>query len=121
TRLMNPRSATALLLAALLDLALVLGTLPLWCGGVYGAAGLLSFWLYRRDKAAAQAGNWRVSETTLYAFDACGGIIGGLLAQQHFRHKTRKQRFAATTLVIALLHLLWLGSAAMGLVAFAWP
>ncbi|WP_164854929.1 DUF1294 domain-containing protein [Devosia sp. 1566] len=98
-------------------LALARAALPVWSAAVYFAASALSFHLYHKDKLAAQAGEWRVSEGALHAIDLCGGIIGGLVAQQRFRHKTRKPSFVLATAGIALLHLLALAALALGLVA----
>ena len=111
------RTLAAILLAALAALALARAVLPLWGAAFYLAASALSFYLYRQDKAAAAAGEWRISEATLHGVDLCGGIIGGLLAQQRFRHKTRKASFVLATAGIALLHLLALAALALGLIA----
>lgn len=98
------------LLSALVLLALVLGRLPLWLGGIYAFMSLVSFGAYGRDKALAQAGEWRISEANLHGLDLLGGIIGGLLGQQVFRHKTSKASFARLTSVIAALHVLALAA-----------
>lgn len=48
---------------------------------------------YRADKRAAQAGRWRIPEGRLHLMGLLGGWPGALLAQQLFRHKTKKARF----------------------------
>ncbi|MFF2272016.1 DUF1294 domain-containing protein [Agromyces sp. NPDC058136] len=73
--------------------ALVLEVLPWWVGAWYGAWSLLAFTLYGLDKAAAKRGASRVSEQTLHLVDVVGGWPGALVAQQVFRHKTRKRSF----------------------------
>jgi len=73
--------------------ALVLEVLPWWVGAWYGACSLLAFTLYGLDKAAAKRGASRVSEQTLHLVDVVGGWPGALVAQQVFRHKTRKRSF----------------------------
>ena len=46
--------------------------------------------MYGMDKAAAQRGGQRTAENTLHLFEVCCGWPGALMAQQVFRHKTRK-------------------------------
>lgn len=53
----------------------------------------LTFSLYGADKMAARKGWQRVPEMTLLLFGVIGGWVGGLIAQQLFRHKTQKQPF----------------------------
>ena len=108
--------AMAFALAGFLMVALVSGHAPLWLGGIYLGMGALSFSLYRSDKHSAESGAWRTSEATLLGVDLSGGIIGGLLAQSLLRHKSRKPSYVATTLLLAGIHLLWLGGFAMGLI-----
>lgn len=48
---------------------------------------------YRSDKLAAQRGRWRTEENALHLLEFCGGWPGALLAQQLYRHKTRKTSF----------------------------
>lgn len=74
---------------------------------IMGGASWLAYWV---DKRAAIAGRWRISEAGLHGLDAAFGIIGGLLAQQVFRHKTAKPGFVLTTGGIAVLHaVVWVG------------
>ena len=110
------RSAFAVFLTLLLAAGLLRGAVPLSLGGIYLLAGMLAFSFYHHDKQAAQAGQWRVSEATLHALDLGCGIIGGLLAQERLRHKTRKPSFIAVTVVIGAMHLVWLGGLALGLI-----
>ena len=109
------RTFGAITLLVLLVLALGRGALPFWCAAVCLLASALSFLLYRQDKMAAEAGEWRVSEGALHAIDLGGGIIGGLLAQQRFRHKTRKASFVLATAGITLLHVLGLAALVLGI------
>ena len=64
-----------------------------WMLVLVGAASILSFVEYWRDKRAAIAGRRRVRESTLHLLDLVGGWPGGLLAQRLFRHKSRKRSF----------------------------
>jgi uncharacterized membrane protein YsdA (DUF1294 family) len=56
---------------------------------------LLAFVLYGTDKHKARKGLWRISEKTLLLTSFLGGALGGLLAMQLFRHKTRRWYFYA--------------------------
>lgn len=104
------------LLMGALGAGIALGRLPWQASWPYLAFGLLSLLLYRLDKGFALAGRWRISEATLLGVDLCFGIMGGLSGQALWRHKTRKFSYAARTLLIAGLHLLWLGALASGFI-----
>ncbi|WP_347978800.1 DUF1294 domain-containing protein [Microbacterium sp. ProA8] len=71
---------------------LVLG-LAWWVPVLYGAASLVTFAAYGIDKSAARRGATRISEQTLLLLGLVGGWPGALVAQQLFRHKTRKRSF----------------------------
>ena len=58
-----------------------------------GLANLAAFAAMGWDKSCAERGERRIAERTLLAFAAAGGGPGAVLAQQVFRHKTRKQPF----------------------------
>ncbi len=71
---------------------------------------LVAFAAFGWDKRCAIAGARRIPERTLLGLAAAGGGLGAVLAQQFFRHKTRKQPFAnilvaifATQAVLALV------------------
>lgn len=110
------RLPLALLLAATIVIATALGRMPWEVSLAYAGMGLVSFILYSLDKNRAKTGQWRISEVTLLGVDLGFGLIGGLLAQTLLRHKTRKPGYVATTLVIALVHLLWLAGFVTGLI-----
>ncbi|MDN3628867.1 DUF1294 domain-containing protein [Vibrio lentus] len=74
------------------------------------AIGLVTFFVYAKDKRAAINGNWRVPEKTLHIFSVAGGWLGALIAQDKLRHKTQKQPFRAIywlTVVINVAAFLW--------------
>lgn len=71
---------------------------------VYPALSLLSFGQYWKDKNSAQQGRWRTAESTLQITALLGGWPGALLAQQVFRHKTRKLEFQLPFWLIVLAH-----------------
>jgi uncharacterized membrane protein YsdA (DUF1294 family)/cold shock CspA family protein len=118
-RSLDWRIPVALVLCILLAIAILRQGLPWQAALVYAGMGLISFLSYRRDKRSAEAGSWRTSEARLLAADLCLGIVGGLVAQALFRHKTRKPRFVLVTIFIATAHALWLASFALDLIAFS--
>ncbi|RWU18868.1 DUF1294 domain-containing protein [Pseudomonas alkylphenolica] len=88
----------------------------------YPVASLVCVALYWRDKQQARNQGWRTPEKVLHACELCGGWPGALVAQQLFRHKTRKLSFQLSFWAIVALHQLfwidhllfrgrWLGSA----------
>lgn len=87
-------SVVALTLFALLYLGvtLVWGTPVLLAVG-YAAMSLVCGLFYAQDKAAAQADEWRTSESTLLLLGLVGGWPGAIVAQQMLRHKTSKVSF----------------------------
>lgn len=108
------RTGAATVLTLLILWAIGTGQAPVWLGGIYALMGAASALLYRFDKLYALNGAWRVSETNLHVVDLFGGIVGGLSAQEVYRHKTVKPRFVAMTWTIALLHTLGLAALAFG-------
>lgn len=83
----------------------------LWPLLAYPLASLLAFALYWRDKRSAARGDWRTPEVRLHLFELLGGWPGALVAQQVFRHKTRKLSFQLVFWGIVLLHQsFWLDS-----------
>ncbi|SDS29672.1 DUF1294 domain-containing protein [Pseudomonas oryzae] len=100
---------TALLCGVPLALPLV-GALRLlqqgmpWALLAYAAASLLAIALYWHDKRSARKGRWRVPERILHGAELFGGWPGALLAQQVFRHKTRKVSYQAVFWGIVGLH-----------------
>ncbi|MEZ8800901.1 DUF1294 domain-containing protein [Vibrio splendidus] len=76
----------------------------------YLAIGVVTFFVYSKDKRAAINGNWRVPEKTLHIFSVAGGWLGALIAQEKLRHKTQKQPFRS---------IYWL-TVVINVAAFAW-
>jgi uncharacterized membrane protein YsdA (DUF1294 family) len=74
---------------------------PLTAYGVVSAVAILLYW---SDKRKARADAWRTPENILHAVELAGGWPGALLAQQVFRHKTRKVSFQVVFWFIVLLH-----------------
>jgi uncharacterized membrane protein YsdA (DUF1294 family) len=73
------------------------------------ALSLTTLVVYGIDKAAARRSWRRVPELYLHLLSLVGGWPGALVAQQLFRHKTRKQPFQTLfwLTVLANLGLVW--------------
>jgi len=71
---------------------------------VYAALSGVLFALYGWDKRASQRGEWRIPEWTLHLLALAGGWPGAIVAQQVFRHKTRKQPFRTVFWVTVALN-----------------
>ncbi|WP_353815824.1 DUF1294 domain-containing protein [Agromyces sp. SYSU T00266] len=99
--------------AAALAVGLLVGAVPWWLAVWFGAASLVDVAAYGADKAAARRGAPRVAERTLHLVDLAGGWPGALVAQQAFRHKTRKRSFRRVFWATVVANLLL----ALGLVA----
>lgn len=79
--------------AVLYALVALLWRVPHLVGGAYVVLSIACFAMYAADKAAANSGGWRKSESTLLFIGVLGGWPGGLLAQQFLRHKSVKASF----------------------------
>lgn len=75
---------------------------------------VLTFYLYWRDKFAAQRNAWRTPENTLHIASLLGGWPGAWLAQRLLRHKSAKESFRQVYWATVGLHwvllALWLYS-----------
>jgi uncharacterized membrane protein YsdA (DUF1294 family) len=65
---------------------------------------VFAFFAYWSDKRRAEAGAWRIPESTLHILGLAGGWPGAFLAQRHFRHKTSKVSFQVIFWVIVLAY-----------------
>ena len=70
---------------------------------VFGILSVITFFMYGIDKFKAQRGKWRISEKALLISSFVGGAVGGFLAMQLFRHKTKHWYFN----VVNILGLVW--------------
>ncbi|MDE1166552.1 MAG: DUF1294 domain-containing protein [Pseudomonas sp.] len=100
-----------LVLFVLLCLLPVGGACLVWARGgsplallAYGVMSLLTFGLYWHDKRRARESGQRTPEKLLHATELLGGWPGALLAQQAFRHKTRKVSYLVALWGIVLVH-----------------
>jgi uncharacterized membrane protein YsdA (DUF1294 family)/cold shock CspA family protein len=79
-----------------------------WVLVIYALASISSFWFYRADKQNALNERRRIPEKHLHLAELLGGWPGALIAQQVFRHKTRKISFQIVFWAIVLAHqVLW--------------
>ena len=69
------------------------GMLPAVVPVFYAVASIAAAIVYRLDKSAAARNGWRTSEAVLHVMALIGGWPGALVAQQVFRHKSRKLSF----------------------------
>lgn len=100
-----------LLVLALLCALPVYGVLTLWLSGgswwpavAYLMMSAITFGLYGYDKRQARSAGQRTPENVLHATELLGGWPGALVAQQAFRHKTRKLSYQMAFWLIVLLH-----------------
>jgi len=70
-----------------------LGKTPFLVPFFYVIASGITFTVYGFDKSAAMNNRWRTQESTLHVLSILGGWPGALIAQQVFRHKSRKVEF----------------------------
>ncbi|MGA3683269.1 DUF1294 domain-containing protein [Pseudomonas graminis] len=105
------------LLALLLLCGLpVYGVVTYWTSGVswlpaaiYALMSVVALALYGYDKKQARHSGQRTPEKLLHGIELLGGWPGALLAQQVFRHKTRKFSYQLVFWLIVLLHeLFWM-------------
>lgn len=74
------------------------------------AMNFIAFVAFGIDKMKAEAGKWRVQESTLLMLAFLGGTGGAYAGRALFRHKTRKQPFSGNLHTIAVLQLLAVGA-----------
>ena len=72
--------------------------------GIPIAVSTFTFFAYRSDKRRAEAGEWRIPESTLQIAGLLGGWPGAFLAQRWFRHKTSKASFQFVFWLVVLTH-----------------
>ena len=77
---------------------------PRWVAVAYLVASVACFIIYAIDKAAAAAGQRRISENTLIVLGLAGGWPGAIVAQQLLRHKSVKAEFRSAFWASVLLN-----------------
>nr|WP_221417717.1 DUF1294 domain-containing protein [Microbacterium marinum] len=89
--------------------------LPWWMPVLYAGLSVITIAAYGVDKGAARRGRRRVSEQSLVMLGLFGGWPGALIAQQLFRHKTRKRSFRRAFWCSVVINV----AALIGLIGFA--
>ncbi len=105
-------TASLLVLPAYAVFCMVLaavGTMPRWIPVACLGLSAWTYFMYWRDKRAAEQGAWRTSEKTLHLLALAGGWPGALLAQQVLRHKSAKRSFRTVFWATVALHAAALG------------
>lgn len=87
---------------------MVLNNITSVANGVTVLIGIncISFAAFGIDKMKAEAGRWRISESTLLMLALVGGSPGAYAGRATFRHKTRKQPFSGQLHGIAVFQAL---------------
>ena len=92
-----PRGAATLMaIPAFVVLYIAVGIVwepSLVLAAIYLGASVVTFFVYAKDKSAAQRGEQRTPEVTLHFWAFACGWPGALFAQQFLRHKSSKREF----------------------------
>lgn len=83
----------ALLFLMFVGASVLVGQLSIVVLAIYLIASAISFRVYAHDKSAAKQNRPRIPENTFHVLSVLGGWPGALVAQQLFRHKSKKQSF----------------------------
>lgn len=83
----------------------VKSSIPWLVVGWYVALGIITYFMYAKDKAAAQNNDWRTPEATLHLLSAAGGWAGAMVAQTYLRHKSQKAEFRLNYYMTVLINL----------------
>lgn len=75
-----------------------------WALAAYVLVSIVTFGMYWADKRSALGDRRRIPEGRLHLAELLGGWPGALVAQQVFRHKTRKTSFQIVFWAIVLVH-----------------
>ena len=73
------------------------------------AVSLINFIVYGVDKLKAKSGAFRVPEKVLLGLSFLGGALGGILAMNLFRHKTKHWYFWVVNVLSLIIHIAVLG------------
>jgi uncharacterized membrane protein YsdA (DUF1294 family) len=78
----------------------------LWFSPIYLALiNLTTYFAFWLDKQRARQDGWRISESNLFFLALIGGSPAAIFAQQHLRHKTRKEPFRTCLLCIPVIQI----------------
>ncbi len=90
--------------SAFLLFSFINGQVPFFIIIIYALMSIFTYITYSSDKSKAITEKDRVPENTLHILSLLGGWIGALLAQQRFRHKTKKISFKIVFWITVLLN-----------------
>lgn len=102
-------SIVALIVFPVLWWFVKVGRFPVLLFWVFAAMSCVAFTLYGLDKRAAKRSEQRTPENKLQLCSLLGGWPGALLAQQVFRHKSRKRSFQIIFWITVLLNCFAIG------------
>ncbi|WP_404408128.1 cold shock and DUF1294 domain-containing protein [Pseudidiomarina marina] len=85
--------------------ASLLTDFPVEVSWIFALLSAVTYFFYAIDKRAAQNGDQRTPENVLHWLSFLGGWPGALIAQQQFRHKTRKTSFRAVFYMTVILNI----------------
>lgn len=107
-RRITPGAVAALVLLLILPGMAVFRLCPpldiRWVLGYWLVISAVTYALYFRDKRKAEAGEWRIPESTLHLAELIGGWPAAFFAQREFRHKISKQSYQTTFWMIVTLY-----------------
>ncbi len=101
---LGPVFLLALLLIVPLTAAWVYGLTSLPWLGIFTFINLITWLCYAADKRRAQAGQWRIPESTLHLMEVAAGWPAALLAQRWLRHKSTKNSYQTVFWLIVGLY-----------------
>ena len=70
------------------------------------AINAIAFTAFGLDKTLAKRGARRISERMLLLLALTGGIVGAMIGQKFWRHKTQKRTFKSSLYAIAVLQII---------------
>lgn len=85
------------------------GFTPLLLPLLFLVVSSITYFVYARDKSAAQKSERRVPESRLHLFSLFFGWPGAIMAQQQLRHKTKKVSFRVVFWLTVVVNLSVLG------------
>ncbi|PHS35524.1 MAG: hypothetical protein COB07_13125 [Sulfurovum sp.] len=77
---------------------------------IYIVMGIMTYYIYSEDKEMAINNERRTPEQRLLALSFFGGWVGALIAQQKFRHKTKKISFQMSFWTTVFFNIMLLAS-----------
>ncbi|WP_417665439.1 DUF1294 domain-containing protein [Pseudidiomarina sp.] len=88
--------------------------LPVQVSWTFALLSAITYLFYAVDKRAAQKGKQRTPESVLHWLSVLGGWPGALIAQQQFRHKTRKNSFRVVFYLTVIVNVAAVSYLALG-------